>query len=121
MSILNRFIVLFYSLADSNEDCKVNSTSSLEFTVNKSSPTCHQFAGTLEYYVRFWDENKQTILLGGDLQKCYYTRDLPAESLVSGDETLVVIESTEQYSWLTINGRFTEMIKTMMICCIRVI
>ena len=46
--------------------------------------------------------------MGSDLQKCYYSRDLPAESLVSGDMTHLVIETTDQYSWLTINGRVTR-------------
>ena len=63
----------------------------------------------MEYYVRFWDEAKQRVRIGSDETKCYYTRDVRTESLVSGDETLVVIEATEQYSWLTINGRVTEM------------
>ena len=58
--------------------------------------------------MRFWDENKQKIRMGSDLQKCYYSRDLLAESLVSGDMTHLVIEATDQYSWLTINGRVTN-------------
>ena len=54
--------------------------------------------------MKFWDEPTQEIRIGSDLDECFFTRNIPLQSKVTEDKALVVIDATDQFSWLTING-----------------
>ena len=63
--------------------------------------------------MKFWDEPTQKIRVGNDLIKCFFTRNIPPQSKVTGDKALMAIDATDQLSWLTINGEVIEVTRKL--------